>query len=146
MSCHKNRLTTRVTTLWRVHLTSLTTSVSTLCFLIDKKDILKGIKSIFSGSYDKQNLTLVVISYKGGISKWAYFCIQPSSKLFVRCIVQNVCFIVLYRTLCRKPYFLRYWQVDVGGVTIMIRGRDINTILKHCKSVLDMQILHKQTE
>ena len=33
-SCHKNRMTTSVVTLWRVHVTSLTTSVSTICFLI----------------------------------------------------------------------------------------------------------------
>ena len=28
--CHKNRMTTRVITLWRAHVTSLTTSVSTM--------------------------------------------------------------------------------------------------------------------
>ena len=32
-------------------------------FLIEIMFILKAIKSHFSGSYDKQNLTLVVISY-----------------------------------------------------------------------------------
>ena len=33
MSCHKNRMTTRVITFWREHVTSLTTSVSTMRFL-----------------------------------------------------------------------------------------------------------------
>ena len=53
-SCHKNRMTTRVITLWRVYLTSLTTSVSTLRFLTEIMFILKAIKSHFKGSYDKQ--------------------------------------------------------------------------------------------
>ena len=61
-SCHKNRMTTYVKTLWRVDVTSLTTSVSTMRFLIEIMLILKTIKSHFSGSYDKQNLTRVVIS------------------------------------------------------------------------------------
>ena len=42
-SCHENRMTTRVITLWRVHVTSLTTSVSTILF------ILKVIKSRLKG-------------------------------------------------------------------------------------------------
>ena len=33
-SCHKNRMTTRVITLWRERVTLLTTSMSTLRFLI----------------------------------------------------------------------------------------------------------------
>ena len=56
-------MTTRVITLWRVHVTSLITSVSTILFHIETKPSLKEIKSHFKGSYDKQNLTLVVISY-----------------------------------------------------------------------------------
>ena len=65
MSCHNNRVTTRVIiTLWRVHVTSFTTSVSTTNFLIEIKLILKAIKYSFKGSYDKQNHTLVVISYE----------------------------------------------------------------------------------
>ena len=63
-SCHKNRMTTRVITFWRIDVTSFTTSVSTLRFLIEILSILKAIKSSFKGSYDKQNLTLVVISYE----------------------------------------------------------------------------------
>ena len=63
-SCHKNRLTARKITLWRVHVGSLTMSVSTMCFLIEILLILNAIKSHFKGSYDKQNLTLVVISYE----------------------------------------------------------------------------------
>ena len=62
--CHKNQMTTRVITLWRVHLTSLTTSMSTICFLIEIMFILKKINSNSKGSYDKQNFTLVVISYE----------------------------------------------------------------------------------
>ena len=52
---------TRIITLWRVHITSLTTSVSTMRFLIEIMFVLKAIKSHFKGSYDKQNLTLVLI-------------------------------------------------------------------------------------
>ena len=63
-SCHKNRMTTRVITLWRVDETSLTTSVSTMHFLLEILSIFKAIESSFKGSYDKQNLTLVVISYE----------------------------------------------------------------------------------
>ena len=53
----KNRMTTCVITLWRENVTSLTTSVSTMRFLIEIMFILKAIKSHFKGSYDKQNLT-----------------------------------------------------------------------------------------
>ena len=38
-TCHKNRV---VKTLWRVHITSLTTSMSTVRFLIDIMLILKA--------------------------------------------------------------------------------------------------------
>ena len=64
MSCHKNRMTTHVKTLWCKCITSLTTSVSTMRFHIELMFILKAIKSYFKGSYYKQNLTLVVISYE----------------------------------------------------------------------------------
>ena len=47
MSCHKNRMTTRVITLWLVYVTSLTTSVSTMRFHIEPMFILKAIKSHF---------------------------------------------------------------------------------------------------
>ena len=59
-------MATRVITLWRVDVTSLTTSVSPMRFLfeIHVLSILKAIKSNFKGSYDKQNLTLVVIHMK----------------------------------------------------------------------------------
>ena len=46
-SCHKNRMATRVITLWREHVTSLTTSMSTMPFLIETTIILKAIKSHF---------------------------------------------------------------------------------------------------
>ena len=48
-SCHKNRMTTRVITLWRVDVTSLTTSISIVRFLLEILSILKAIKSILKG-------------------------------------------------------------------------------------------------
>ena len=56
-SYHKNRIPIGVITLCRVHVTSFASSVSIMRF------VLNAIKSRFKGSYDKQNLTLVVISY-----------------------------------------------------------------------------------
>ena len=41
---------------------------------------------------------------------------------------------------CRKPYFLRYGQLEVGWVTMYDKGREINTVLNHCKVALDMEI------
>ena len=63
-SCHRNHMTTCVITLWRVDVISLTTFMSTMRFLIEIKFALNAIKSLFQGSYDKQNLTLMVISYE----------------------------------------------------------------------------------
>ena len=51
-SCHKNRMTTRIITLRRVYVTSLTTSMSTMYFLIEIMFILKSIESHCKGSYD----------------------------------------------------------------------------------------------
>ena len=48
-SCHKNCMTTREITLWRVHVTSLTMFVSTMRFLIEIMFILKAIKSVLKG-------------------------------------------------------------------------------------------------
>ena len=62
-SCHKNHMTIRVIILWRLSVTPLTTSVSIMRFLLEITFILRAIKSHFKGSYDKQNLTLAVISY-----------------------------------------------------------------------------------
>ena len=45
-SCHKNRMTTRVITLRRVHVMSLTRTVSSVRFLLEILFILKAIKSI----------------------------------------------------------------------------------------------------
>ena len=56
-ACHKNRMTTRVITLWRVDVTSLTTSMSAMRFPLEILPILKAMKSYFKGSYNKQNLT-----------------------------------------------------------------------------------------
>ena len=62
--CHINSMTSQVTTLWGIEVTSLTTSVSTMPFHIEIIFILETIKSHFKRSYDKQKLTLVVISYE----------------------------------------------------------------------------------
>ena len=62
--CRKNRMTTHVITLWCVRVMSFTTSVSAMHFHIELMFILKTIKSPFKGSYDKQNLTLLAISYE----------------------------------------------------------------------------------
>ena len=48
-SCHKNRMTTRVITLWRKGVTSLTSFVSTMHFLIEIMLLLKAIKSFLKG-------------------------------------------------------------------------------------------------
>ena len=63
-SCHKNGMTTRVITLLRVHVTSVTMSMPTVRFLAGIMLILKTIKSNLKGSYDKQNPILVGISYE----------------------------------------------------------------------------------
>ena len=55
---------TRVIILWPIHVTSLTMSVSAVNSLIEILFILKAIKSNFKGSYDKQILTLMFISYE----------------------------------------------------------------------------------
>ena len=55
---------TRVITFWRVYITLLKTSISPVRFLNEIMFILKAIKSHFKGSYDKENLKLVVISYE----------------------------------------------------------------------------------
>ena len=62
-SCHKNPMTSRVITLLRIHVTSLTTSESTMHLRIEIMFILKATKSHFKGSCDKQNIALVVISF-----------------------------------------------------------------------------------
>ena len=61
MSCHKNCMTTCNNTL--VHRSNAINSirVNKAC-LIEIMIILKAIKSYLKGSYDKQNLTLMVIS------------------------------------------------------------------------------------
>ena len=51
-SCHKNRMITRVITLRCVDVTSLTTSVSKMRFLLEILSILNVIKSHFEGSFD----------------------------------------------------------------------------------------------
>ena len=64
-SCHKTRMTDHTcnNTLARTRNVIDNVSVSN-AFLIEIIFILKAIKSHFRGAYDKQNLTLVVISYE----------------------------------------------------------------------------------
>ena len=62
-SCHKNSMTTRVIIQWLEYVKSLKTSASAMRFLIEIMFILTAIKSHFNESYNKQTLTLVVISY-----------------------------------------------------------------------------------
>ena len=50
-SCHKNHINTRVKTLWREHVTSLTTSMSAMRFLNNVH--FEGDKFNFKGSYNK---------------------------------------------------------------------------------------------
>ena len=58
-------MTTSVITLGHEYIMALTMPVSAICFFfIETMVILKVTKSHFKGSYDKQNLTLVVISYE----------------------------------------------------------------------------------
>ena len=73
-SGHKNRITTRVKTLWRVLIMSLTTSMSTMRFLIDIMFILE---SRFINSY---NMTTRVRS--------SIFCMV---KLTLLCYVAHIC-------------------------------------------------------
>ena len=92
-------------------------------------------KGTFSAAYDNwegnvnklillliinlKNKTKMLLIKKGGwVSRWAYFCIQPSSIFLVWCVVQYVYYILLYRTVCRKPYFQRYRQLELGEVTM----------------------------
>ena len=57
-------MATNVIILWRIHITLLTTSVSTMHSLIEIMFTLKAIKSHYKGSYEKWNLTHVVVSYE----------------------------------------------------------------------------------
>ena len=57
-------MTTRVITLSRVGVVSLTTSVSTMRFVLEIMFILK---TNFKGTYDIQNLIRVVILYAEGL-------------------------------------------------------------------------------
>ena len=62
MTTRVTTLITRVTTLWRVHVTSLSKSVTTTRFLHELLLILNAIRSHLKVSNDKQILTLVVVS------------------------------------------------------------------------------------
>ena len=60
-SCHKTLMTTREITLWHVHVTSAAMYGEQCVFLL--KYYFEGDKIPFKGSYDKQNVRIVVISY-----------------------------------------------------------------------------------
>ena len=63
MSCRKNRMTTRVTRNTLAHTSNAIDHVRVNnAFLIELLFILTAIKFYFEGLYDKQILTLVVIS------------------------------------------------------------------------------------
>ena len=55
-SCHKNRMTTRVLTLLREYVTSLTTSVTTMLIFIGNISTSKAIKSYFKSHMIKRIL------------------------------------------------------------------------------------------
>ena len=57
-------MTTRVLTLSAGTSNVMTTSVTTMYFFVEIMPTLKAIISSFEMSYDKQNITLVVISYE----------------------------------------------------------------------------------
>ena len=74
----KYRMTTRV-------ITSIIMSVSTMRFLLEILSVLKAIKFSSEGSYDKQNLTVMVISYEiyetsRLVSSLSYEMTTPSCK------------------------------------------------------------------
>ena len=60
--CHKNCMTTCIITVWNIHVTSLTISMSTIHFLIEIMSILKAIKYHVNELYVKKNLPFAVIS------------------------------------------------------------------------------------
>ena len=55
-SCHKNRMTTRVITLLREYVTSLTTSVTTMQIFIGNMSTLRAIKTYFRSHMIKRIL------------------------------------------------------------------------------------------
>ena len=59
-----NVMTTRVLTLSAGTSNVMATSVTPMHFFVEILSTLKAIKSSFKRSYDKQNITLVVISYE----------------------------------------------------------------------------------
>ena len=61
--CHQNSMTICVIIFSSIHVAPLTTTVSTILFLIDVLT-LKEIKSHLNGSYDKYNIILLDISYE----------------------------------------------------------------------------------
>ena len=64
MFCYNNHTAAHVITFSRIYVTSLTKTVTAMRFLIEIMFILNAVFSHFNGSYNKQNLTTVVISYE----------------------------------------------------------------------------------
>ena len=98
-SCHKNCITTRVITFWRIHITSFTTSVSTMHLLIEIMFILKAKKYHLKKTYNKQNFTLVCISYD----------IYETRRRLVRSISYEI------TTRIRSSIYPFYWILSIKG-------------------------------
>ena len=62
--CHKNHMITHVLAFWHIYAMSFTITMSAMCYFTEIIFILKAVKSCFKGSYGKQNLILMVISYE----------------------------------------------------------------------------------
>ena len=76
-SCHENRMTTRVITLWRERVTSFTTSVSTVRFLFYKSEnpILKGHminRILHSWSFHMKFMELAECLFHKSHMKWPW--------------------------------------------------------------------------
>ena len=54
-----------------------------------------------------------------GVIKKGLFLYTAQFLFFGCCVVQYVYFILSYRALCRKPYLLRYRQLEVGWLTML---------------------------
>ena len=124
-SCHKNCMTTRVITLWRVDVTSPTTSVSTMRFLIKILSILKAIKYIFKGSYDKQNLTRVAISYVSPTG-FGLRMIYTNKTMIMKMIEYGTSF--MSSCVCKYNIYNIYYNITKQhqAVSINLTGRCLN--------------------
>ena len=91
-SCHKTRMTTRLITLRRVYLTSLTTFMSTMRYSYWNNVHFKGDKIPFRGPYD--------IPYTLGIFIWSLWN-SPKAR-FINCIWNDHSCKILYTDHCKS--------------------------------------------